>query len=139
MKKALTKSKAKPRGVTATQFKTIALSFPGAHEKPSYGSPAIFILKKFFTRLRREDNLIVLRVGSIDEREMLLEADPATFCITDHYKDYPYILAHLARIDAKTLKGMLERGWEELYPKKLLDDQYRVKASNRRGNAKGNG
>jgi hypothetical protein len=122
----MTKSKAKKnpapklRALTAAQFKTIALSFPGAHEKPSYGKPAIFILKKFFTRFRAEDDLVVLRVGSIDERNMLLEADPATFCITDHYRDYPYVLVRLAMIDAKMLKGMLERHWREIYPKKLL-------------------
>ena len=119
MKKTVTKSRAKARGLTAAQFKTIALSFPGAHEKPSYGKPAIFILKKFFTRLRSEDNLVVLRVGSIDERDMLLEADPAVFSITDHYRDYPYVLAHLGAIDAKTLHAMLERHWDMLYPKKL--------------------
>ena len=31
----------------------------------------------------------MLFVGSIDERDMLIEADPALFHITDHYKNYP--------------------------------------------------
>jgi hypothetical protein len=106
--------------VTKATFRKLALSFPEAHEKLSYGQPAIFIAKRFFTRLRSEDNSIVLFVDTIDERDMLLEADPKTFFITDHYKNHPYILARIAVIDAKTLRGMLERQWRKIAPKKLV-------------------
>ncbi len=105
--------------VTKAQLKKIALSFPGVVEAPSYGKPAYLVIKKFFTRWREEENSIVLIVDSIDERDMLLEADPKTFFITDHYKNYPNILAYAAKIDAKTLRGMLERRWQKLAPKKL--------------------
>ncbi len=107
-------------GVSAAQFKKIARAFPGANEKPSYGKPSIFILKKFFTRLRAEDNSLVLFVGSVDERDMLLEAEPAVFHVTDHYKDYPIVLARSDKIDAARLQAMLERRWREIYPRKLL-------------------
>jgi hypothetical protein len=105
--------------LTKAQIKKIVLSFPGAVEKPSYGKPAYLIEKKFFTRLGAEDDSLVLFVGSIDERDMLIEADPALFHITDHYKNYPTILARIAKLDAKTLRGMLERRWKEIAPKKL--------------------
>ena len=105
--------------LTKAQIKKIVLSFPGAVEKPSYGKPAFLIEKKFFTRLRADDDSLVLFVGSIDERDMLIEADPALFHITDHYKNYPTILARIAKLDAKTLRGMLERRWKEIAPKKL--------------------
>ena len=105
--------------LTKAQIKKIVLSFPGAVEKPSYGKPAFLIEKKFFTRLRAEDDSLVLFVGSIDERDMLIEAEPALFHITDHYKNYPTVLARVAKLDAKTLRGMLERRWKEIAPKKL--------------------
>jgi hypothetical protein len=105
--------------LTKAQIKKIVMSFPGAVEKPSYGKPAFLIEKKFFTRLRAEDDSLVLFVGSIDERDMLIEADPALFHITDHYKNYPTILARIAKLDAKTLRGMLERRWKAIAPKKL--------------------
>jgi hypothetical protein len=106
--------------VTPAQFKKIALSFPEAHEKSSYGNPSIFVAKKFFTRLRAEDASIVLVIGSIDEREMMIESDPKTFHFTEHYKDYPAVLVRIARIDEKTLRTMLERRWHQIAPKKLL-------------------
>jgi hypothetical protein len=106
--------------VTRAQYKKIALSFPGGNEKPSYGKPSFFIDKKFFTRWRDEENSIVLVVDSIDERDMLLEADRKAFFITDHYRNYPSVLAYAAKLDTKTLRGMLERRWRKIAPKKLL-------------------
>ena len=108
--------------VTKAQLKKIALSFPGAVEALSYGKPSFLIVKKFFTRWRDEENSIVLIVDSIDERDMLLEAAPKIFFITDHYRNYPSVLAYAAKIDAKTLRGMLERRWQKIVPKKLLKD-----------------
>ena len=108
--------------ITEAQLKKIALSFPGANESSSYGQPSFKIEKKFFTRLRREDDSIVLIVDSIDERDMMMEADPKTFFITDHYRNYPSVLVRIARIDAKTLHAMLERRWRAIAPKKMLKD-----------------
>jgi hypothetical protein len=105
--------------VTRAQLKTIALSFPGVMEGTSYGKPSYLVVKTFFTRWRDEDDSIVLIVGSIDERDMLLEADARTFFITDHYRNYPSVLARTAKIDVKTLRAMLERRWRALAPKKV--------------------
>ncbi|MBV9045901.1 MAG: MmcQ/YjbR family DNA-binding protein [Alphaproteobacteria bacterium] len=106
--------------ITEKQFKKVALSFPEAHEKTSYGNPAIFIAKKFFTRLRPEDDGIVWIVDSIDERDSLLEMDPKTYFITDHYKNYPSVLVRISRITLPMLHKMLERRWRAIAPKKLL-------------------
>jgi hypothetical protein len=105
--------------LTKAQVKKIVLSFPGANESTSYGYPSFKIEKKFFTRLRSEDNSLVLVVGSMDERDMLLQADAALFHITPHYKDYATVLARLEKLDAKTLRGMLDRRWRQIAPKKL--------------------
>ncbi|HEX3673254.1 MAG TPA: MmcQ/YjbR family DNA-binding protein [Rhizomicrobium sp.] len=110
------------KGVTAAQLKKIALGFPEAHEKASYGKPAFFVAKKFFTRFRSEDNSIVLVVDGMDTREMMLELDPKTYHITDHYKDYPSVLVRMERISADELHIMLERRWRQIAPKKLVKE-----------------
>src|SRR5438132_5478195 len=112
-------------GITERQFKKVALSFPEAHEKSSYGNPSIFIAKKFFTRLRSEDDSIVLIVGSIDEREMMIESDPKTFHITEHYRNHPSVLVRIARLNEKALHAMLERRWRDIAPKKLVNSSRR--------------
>src|SRR4051812_20329233 len=100
--------------VSEAQFRKVALSFPGAHEKSSYGQPAIFIAKKFFTRRRAEDDSILWFVDSIDERDNLIEMDPETYFITDHYRNYATVLVRLSRIDTAMLHKMLERRWRDI-------------------------
>jgi hypothetical protein len=114
--------------ITKAQFDKIALSFPEAHAKLSYGQPSIFIAKKFFTRLRSQDDSIVLIVGSIDEREMMIESDPKTFHITEHYRNHPSVLVRIARLNEKTLHAMLERRWRAIAPKKLLNQKSEIRS-----------
>ena len=121
MKKSPAKKSA-AKGVTPAQFKKIALSFPEALEKSSYGNPAFFIAKKFFTRYRKDDNSVVFIVDGIDTRDMMLELDPKTYHITDHYKDYPAVLVRMERITPDELKLMLERRWRRIAPKKLVKE-----------------
>jgi hypothetical protein len=116
------KKPAAKKGVTTAQLKKIALGFPEAHEKASYGKPAFFIAKKFFTRLRGEDNSVVLVVDGMDTREMMLELDPKTYHITDHYKDYPAVLVRMDRISIDELRIMLDRRWRQIAPKKLVKE-----------------
>jgi hypothetical protein len=106
--------------ISKADLRKIALSFPGAREESSYGQPAFKIEKKFFTRLRGEDDSIVWIVGSIDERDNLIEMDPKTYFITDHYRNYPSVLVRIARIDKAMLKKMLERRWRAIAPRKLV-------------------
>ena len=118
----MTKAAKKKAGVTAVQLKKIALAFPLAEEKPSYGKPSFFIAKKFFTRLRAEDNSIVLVVDDMHMRDMMLELDPKTYFITDHYRDYPSVLVRMERITPDELRAMLERRFRKIAPKKLLKE-----------------
>ncbi len=108
--------------ITKADLKKIALSFPGAKEESSYGQPAFKVEKKFFTRLRSEDDSLVWIVDSIDERDHLLEMDPKTYFITDHYRNYPSVLVRIARLDKDMLKKMLERRWRAIAPKKMLKE-----------------
>ena len=107
-------------GTTRVQLRKIALSFPAASEGTSYGKPSFLVAGKFFTRLRDEDDSLVLIVGSIDERDMLLESDPKLFHITNHYRNYPAVLARMSLLDPVRLRAMLERRWRAIAPKKLV-------------------
>ncbi len=106
--------------MTPAQFHEVALSFPNTELSTVYGQPAYKSFGKFLTRLRKEDGSVVLGCVPLDEREMLCKADPDTFHFTDHYRNYPYVLARLKRLDAKTLRGYLTRQWRHNAPKKWL-------------------
>lgn len=120
--KSKTKSKSAAKGVTPAELKKIALSFPDTAEGTSYTHQAILASGKFFTRYRKEDNSFVLAVAGIEYRDMLLEMDPETYFITDHYKSFPGVLVRLERVTKEEVRAMLERRWRQIAPKKLVKE-----------------
>ncbi len=105
--------------MTREEFAAIALSYPGAEEGTSYGMPSFKVRGKFFTRVRSEDDSAVLQCVPLDERELLVEMDPATFHVTDHYRSYPIVLARLATLDPVQARGLLERQWRKVATKAM--------------------
>ena len=103
--------------MTEGEFRDICLSFPGAVEGTSYGKPSFVVNKKFFTRLRGQDASAVIMDVHVDEREMLMEAEPGTFHVTAHYKDYPAVLARIESLHPGSLRNFLERRWRKIAPK----------------------
>jgi hypothetical protein len=102
------------------QFHELVMGFPHTEQGTSHGYPSYKAFGKFLTRLRSEDDSVVLGQVPPDERDVLCEADPETFHFTDHYRNYPFVLARLKRIDAKRLRGYLDRQWRHNAPKKWL-------------------
>jgi hypothetical protein len=107
----------------------VALSLPGVEAGTSYGTPGFKVKGKFLTRLRPEDNSLVLTDVPFDERDMLMEAEPGTFHMTPHYKDYPAVLARIETLHPGSLRALLERRWRNVAPRRLVkayDDARRV-------------
>ena len=96
------------RKLPLATIRTAALSFPGVEEGTSYGTPAFKLGKKLLVRLHQDGASLVLKVGDAT-RDHLLQADPDTFFITDHYRGHPYVLAHLDRLSAADLRKLVER------------------------------
>ena len=106
--------------MTLDEIREIALSFPGAEEGKSYGQPAFLVNKKFFTRYRRDDASMVLLEVPLDEREMLIEAEPETFHFTAHYKDYPCVLARIESLHPGSFRNFLERRFRKIAKKSAV-------------------
>ena len=83
-------------------------ALPGVEEGTSYGTPAWRHRGKLLARLHQDGQSIVLKVGN-ETRDHLLQADPETFFITDHYIGYPTVLARLERLNAADLRKLLVR------------------------------
>ena len=90
--------------------RTVA-TLTGVEEGTSYGTPAWRCRGKLLARLHQDGASIVLKVGNTT-RDHLLQADPETFFVTDHYIGYPMVLAWLDRLSAADLKKLLMRAME---------------------------
>lgn len=105
--------------MTPAELDALVLAFPATETGTTHGWPSFKAAGKFFTRLRPEDDSVVVYVDSLDHRDMLMEAEPETFHITDHYRGYPIVLARLASVDAGWLHAALEKRWLKLVPRSI--------------------
>ncbi len=97
----------------------IALALPGVEEGTSYGTPGFHVRGKGFARLWEDGETLVVGCG-IAERELLLDADPGVFFLTDHYRDYAYVLVRISKASREVLEEALENSWRRAAPKKLV-------------------
>ena len=100
-----------PRKLPLSTIRQVALAFSGVEEGTSYGTPAFRFKKKLIARLHQDDRSIMVKL-SFEAREHLLRADPATFFITDHYRNYPSVLARLDRLSSADLRKLLAKAIE---------------------------
>lgn len=114
------KSVAKKRGVTYDWVRETMLALPGVEEGTSYGTPAFRIQKFLLCRFHQDRKSLVVPID-MEDREILLEVDPDSFYLTDHYRNYPYMLAKLATVDRDALRDLLEEAWRRHAPKSLVD------------------
>ena len=114
--------------MTFDEVRRLALDLPGVTEATSYGAPAFKVAGKLLAcqpanpRLRDDGRTLVLLDVEVEERAMLVEADPAAFFFTDHYRDYPSVLVRLPAVTPERLRPYLERSWRLRAPKRLLKD-----------------
>jgi hypothetical protein len=104
--------------VTVAAARKLLLALEGVKAGTSYGMPSFMLHEKFFARFRDHDTVLVLQLGSIDDREVLMQMDPTAFFYTDHYKDYPAVLIRLAEITRARLAETLNVAWEDISAKR---------------------
>jgi hypothetical protein len=98
----------------------LARKLPGVEESSSYGTPALKVKGRFMCRLRSEaEGALAIRCDFLD-RQILLQADPEVFFVTDHYLDYPMVLVRLDKIRLSALPDLIERAWRMVAPAKLV-------------------
>jgi hypothetical protein len=92
--------------VTYDLVRRLALKLPNVEEGTSYGTPALKVKGKLFVRLREEGDAIVVRT-TFEQREGLMADDPKTHYITDHYREYPWVLVRLSAVRPDALPDLL--------------------------------
>ncbi|PWT87961.1 MAG: hypothetical protein C5B55_13945 [Blastocatellia bacterium] len=98
-------------GVTFDDVRRIVATLPDSVESTSYGTPAFKVRGALFVRLRDDIDALVVRV-EMDRRHEMLEADPETYFITDHYLEYPWILVRMSVVKVEALTDLLRGAWE---------------------------
>jgi hypothetical protein len=104
--------------VTFDMVREAALKLPSVSESTSYGTPCLRVGKTMICRLREDNETLVLKLDLM-ERDILMEAEPEIFFITDHYRGYPTVLVRLPMADIDHIDMLLRRAWFAAAPKRL--------------------
>lgn len=106
---------------TEDDVRRLALGLPEVTERPAWGSPAFYVRGKILARVHEAPGILVCWRSSLEEREVLLEAEPEKFFTTDHYRDHTSVLVRLDHVEADELAELLLEAWESRAPKRLRD------------------
>ncbi|HEX9003165.1 MAG TPA: MmcQ/YjbR family DNA-binding protein [Blastocatellia bacterium] len=104
--------------VTFDTVRQLALALPEVEEGTSYGTPAFKVRGKTIARLKEDGESLVVKIDFL-RRDILMNAEPETFYITEHYRNYPLVLVRLSSVRVDVLRDLLEQAWRLEAPKRL--------------------
>ena len=108
------------------QVRAAALDLPETEERLSHGQPTFFVAGKQFAQFRDNHHgdgktVVCVRVSSLDEQAMLLEADPATYSKPAYLPSWVSINLVGESVDWAHVADRIAASWELAAPQRLLE------------------
>ena len=109
-----------------TQVRQAALELPETEERLSHGQPTFFVAGKQFAQFRNNHHgdaktVVCVRVSSLDEQAMLLEADPATYSKPAYLPSWVSINLAGDSVAWDHVADRIAASWELAAPRRLLE------------------
>ena len=123
-----------PRGCTFKTVESIGRTLPGVEVTTTWGKPTLKVGGKMFVCIAShksaEPNTLVVMMD-FAHRDALIEDDPDTYYLKDHYLNYPCVLVRLSRVRADALRDLVTGAYRFMTAK-----IERSKGRRRRGTAR---
>ena len=108
------------------RVRAAALELPETEERLSHGQPTFFVAGKQFAQFRNnhhgdEMTVVCVRVSSLDEQAMLLEADPQSDSKPAYMPTWLSINLAGANVDWDHVADRIAESWELAAPRRLLE------------------
>ena len=99
-----------PHGSSFKTVESIARTLPDVEVTATWGQPALKVRGKMFACIAShksaEPNTLVVMMDFAD-RDALVEDDPGTYYLKEHYLNYPCVLVRLSRVRADALRDLV--------------------------------
>jgi hypothetical protein len=99
-----------PRGLTFTSVESIGRTLPDVELTTTWGKPTLKVRGRMFVCIAShksaEPNTLVVMMDFAD-RDALVEDDPATYYLKEHYLNYPCVLVRLSRVSKEALHDLV--------------------------------
>lgn len=111
---------------TLTKIRKAALELPETEERLSHGQPTFFVAGKQFAQFRSNHHgdkktVVCVRVSSLDEQAMLLEADPDSYSKPAYLPSWISINVAGENVDWDHVGDRIAESWELAAPRRLLE------------------
>jgi hypothetical protein len=88
----------------------IGRTLPDVEVTTTWGAQALKVHGKLFAcqaiNKSAEPNSLMVRMDQA-QRDLLIEEEPATYYLTDHYVDYPCVLVRLSKVSPDALRDLI--------------------------------
>lgn len=103
-----------------------ALELPETEERVSHGQPTFFVAGKQFAQFRNNHHgdgkiVVCVRVSSLDEQAMLLDANPETYSRPAYLPTWVAIDVAGDGVDWDHIADRIAESWELAAPRRLLE------------------
>ena len=123
-----------PRGYTFKTVESIGRTLPGVEVTTTWGKPTLKVGGKMFVCIAShksaEPNTLVVMMDFAD-RDALVEDDPDTYYLKDHYLSYPCVLVRLSRVRADALRDLVTGAYRFMTAKTGKSRERRRRGSGR--------
>lgn len=108
------------------KIRDAALKLPETEERVSHGQPTFFVAGRQFAQFRDNHHadakiVVCVRVSSLDEQSMLLEADPGTYSRPAYLPSWLSISLAGDEVDWDHVADRIAESWELAAPRRLLE------------------
>jgi hypothetical protein len=108
------------------KIREAALELPETDERLSHGQPTFFVAGKQFAQFRNNHHgdgkiVVCVKISSLDEHAMLLEADPDTYSKPAYLPSWIAINLAGQNIDWDHVADRIAASWELAAPRRLLE------------------
>jgi hypothetical protein len=99
-----------PRGHTFKTVEAIGRTLPDVELTTTWGKPTLKVRGRMFVCIAShksaEPNSLVVMMD-FEQRDALVEDDPDTYYLKEHYLNYPCVLVRLARVRLDALRDLV--------------------------------
>ena len=103
--------------MTFATVRAIGTKLPDVEVGTTYGTPALKLRGRLLACIASnkaaEPNTLVVRMG-FDERDALIEDDPETYYLKDHYRNYDVVLVRLSKVGKDAMSDLLQNAWRRV-------------------------
>ena len=97
----------------------LALSFPEAEEKETWGHPTFRVRGKMFATMSAEDAAATVKATK-EAQAALVGSEPETFSVPAYVGQHGWVGIRLERVDAEEAIELLDEAWRATAPKRVV-------------------